>query len=177
MNKNTITQSFKQIQDDICNGFTQITKQNYHEDNWTYKDGNGGGRTRIFSGETIEKGGVNFSALNGTLSKNMASKLKGGGLNFFATGVSLVIHPANPFVPTIHMNIRYIERGGKGWFGGGIDLTPYYPNINNIIDFHKSLKSICDSHIIADYPLFKEECDKYFYIKHRKEARGVGGIF
>ena len=86
MNKNTITQSFKQIQDDICNGFTQITKQNYHEDNWTYKDGNGGGRTRIFSGETIEKGGVNFSALNGTLSKNMASKLKGGGLNFLQLG-------------------------------------------------------------------------------------------
>tara|TARA_B110000467_G_C18293969_1_gene466674 strand:- start:507 stop:1382 length:876 start_codon:yes stop_codon:yes gene_type:complete len=177
MNKNLITNSFKHIQDHICAGLTEVSGQAYHEDNWTYSDGDGGGRTRIFSGDYIEKGGVNFSALNGTLSEKMASKLKGGGRDFFATGVSLVIHPKNPFVPTVHMNIRYIERGGKGWFGGGIDLTPFYPNTPNIIDFHKSLKNICDNHVIADYSKFKEECDNYFYIKHRNEARGVGGIF
>ena len=177
MTKDLITQSFRDIQNHICAGLTEVSGQAYHEDNWKYTDGDGGGRTRIFSGDTIEKGGVNFSALNGTLSEKMASKLKGGGRDFFATGVSLVIHPQNPFVPTVHMNIRYIERGGKGWFGGGIDLTPYYPNTENIIDFHKSLKNICDNHAIADYSKFKEECDNYFYIKHRNEARGVGGIF
>lgn len=177
MTKDLITQSFRDIQDHICAGLTEVSGQAYHEDNWTYTDGDGGGRTRIFSGDTIEKGGVNFSALNGTLSEKMASKLKGGGRDFFATGVSLVIHPKNPFVPTVHMNIRYIERGGKGWFGGGIDLTPYYPNTENIITFHKSLKTICDNHAIADYLKYKKECDNYFYIKHRNEARGVGGIF
>lgn len=177
MNKDLISQSFKNIQDYICTGLTDVSGQTYHEDNWEYADGDGGGRTRIFSGDTIEKGGVNFSALNGTLSEKMASKLKGGGSDFFATGVSLVIHPKNPFVPTVHMNIRYIERGGKGWFGGGIDLTPYYPNTANIIDFHKSLKYLCDDHSIADYSTFKSNCDEYFFIKHRNEARGVGGIF
>jgi len=177
MNNDIISQSFKDIQDYICTGLTDVSGQAYHEDNWEYTDGDGGGRTRIFSGDSIEKGGVNFSALNGTLSEKMASKLKGGGSDFFATGVSLVIHPKNPFVPTVHMNIRYIERGGKGWFGGGIDLTPYYPHTTNIIDFHKSLKRICDDHAIADYSTFKSNCDEYFFIKHRNEARGVGGIF
>jgi len=177
MNKNIIIQYFKDIQDHICTGLTEVSGQEFHEDNWIYTDGDGGGKTRIFSGDTIEKGGVNFSALNGTLSEKMASKLKGGGRNFFATGVSLVIHPKNPFIPTVHMNIRYIERGDKGWFGGGMDLTPYYPNTSNIIDFHKSLKHICDDHTIADYSTFKSNCDEYFFIKHRNEARGVGGIF
>tara|TARA_B100001029_G_C15039247_1_gene442394 strand:+ start:861 stop:1736 length:876 start_codon:yes stop_codon:yes gene_type:complete len=177
MDKNYITSTFKDIQDHICHLFTEITNQKYHEDNWNYKDGSGGGRTRIFNGDIIEKGGVNFSALNGTLSDNIAAKLKGGGREFFATGVSLVIHPKNPFIPTIHMNIRYIERSGMKWFGGGIDLTPYYLNVNDIIQFHKNLKQICDSHEIADYQKYKAHCDKYFFIKHRNEARGIGGIF
>jgi len=177
INKVVITQTFKDIQDYICTGLSEVSEQDYHEDNWEYTDGDGGGRTRIFAGDTIEKGGVNFSALNGMLSEKMASKLKGGGRDFFATGVSLVIHPKNPFAPTVHMNVRYIERGGKGWFGGGIDLTPYYPNVDNIILFHKALKNICDDHEIADYGKFKTECDNYFFIKHRNEARGVGGIF
>ena len=177
MNKEIITQAFKDIQDHICAGLSEVSGEKFHEDNWIYTDGDGGGRTRIFSGNTVEKGGVYFSSLNGILSEKMASKLKGGGKDFFATGVSLVIHPKNPFVPTVHMNIRYIERGGKGWFGGGIDLTPYYANTSNIINFHKNLKKICDNHDIADYSTFKKECDKYFYIKHRNEARGVGGIF
>ena len=177
MTKDLIIQTFKDIQDHICIGLTEITGQEYHEDNWTYNDGDGGGRTRIFTGETIEKGGVNFSALNGTLSEKIATRLKGGGREFFASGVSLVIHPKNPFVPTVHMNVRYIERGEKGWFGGGIDLTPYYPNIKNIIQFHKTLKKICDTHKVADYEKYKAECDNYFFIKHRNEARGVGGIF
>ncbi len=177
MDKANIISTFKNIQDNICNGLNKITGQLYHEDNWNYKDGKGGGRTRIFSGEIVEKGGVNFSALEGVLSEKIANKLKGGGHQFFATGVSLVIHPKNPFVPTIHMNIRYIERGKKSWFGGGIDLTPYYIDKTSIIDFHKTLKQICDEHKIANYQKYKTQCDKYFFIKHRNEARGVGGIF
>jgi len=139
---------------------------------------NRGGITRIFSGDIIEKGGVNFSALTGTLNEKIAAKLKvGKDRVFYATGVSLVIHPVNPFVPTIHMNIRYLERGGKKWFGGGIDLTPYYPKRDEIILFHKTLKAICDTHSSDFYRDFKRQCDEYFFIKHRDEARGVGGIF
>jgi len=140
--------------------------------------GKGGGVTRVFAGDVIEKGGVNFSALNGKLSDKIASKLKGGNASeFYATGLSLVIHPKNPFVPTIHMNIRYLERGEKQWFGGGIDLTPYYPVKSDIITFHKQLKIVCDNHNTAYYSEFKTKCDDYFFIKHRNESRGVGGIF
>lgn len=95
---------------------------------------------------------------------------------FFATGVSLVFHPSNPNVPTIHMNIRYFEAGTNWWFGGGIDLTPYYPNVDQVIGFHKALKDVCDRHG-QPYQEYKEECDKYFFLKHRGETRGVGGIF
>ncbi|SVA78456.1 uncharacterized protein METZ01_LOCUS131310 [marine metagenome] len=140
--------------------------------------GEGGGITRVFAGDVIEKGGVNFSALNGKLSDKIAAKLKGGNdREFYATGVSLVIHPKNPFVPTVHMNVRYLERGEKQWFGGGIDLTPYYPVKSDIITFHKQLKIVCDNHNPTYYPEFKRKCDDYFFIKHRNEARGVGGIF
>jgi len=140
--------------------------------------GEGGGITRVFSGDVIEKGGVNFSALSGKLSDKIAAKLKGGDeREFYATGVSLVIHPKNPFVPTVHMNVRYLERGEKQWFGGGIDLTPYYPVKTDIITFHKQLKIVCDNHNPEYYPEFKRQCDDYFFIKHRNEARGVGGIF
>ena len=126
----------------------------------------------------IEKAGVNFSDLSGQLSQKIAEKLKkGGSLDFFATGVSLVIHPKNPFIPTVHMNIRYIERGKKCWFGGGIDLTPYYVDKTDIIQFHRKLKSICDRYNNSWYLNFKNKCDEYFFIKHRNEHRGVGGIF
>ena len=177
IDKQTVVTIFKDIQNHICNDLTISSQQDFLEDKWNYVDGNGGGITRIYDGDLIEKGGVNFSCIEGTLSDKIASKIKGGGSNFFATGVSLVIHPKNPFIPTIHMNIRYIERGGKSWFGGGIDLTPYYPNQKNIINFHKYLKNLCDKHSVANYSKFKEECDNYFYIKHRNESRGVGGIF
>ena len=176
--RESVTSSFKKVQNEICTALSAETNQNYQEDIWTYDKGDGGGITRIFQGDVIEKGGVNYSGLSGVLSEKIAGKLqKGGSLNFFATGVSLVIHPLNPFVPTIHMNIRYIERGGKHWFGGGIDLTPFYPDENDIIYFHRCLKSVCDAYNTSWYSEFKQQCDDYFFIKHRNESRGIGGIF
>lgn len=176
--RDTVSTAFKKIHDEICHGLSEDTEQDYTEDKWDYENGNGGGITRIYQGEVIEKGGVNFSALCGNLSDEIAGKLKKeGSREFFATGVSLVIHPQNPFVPTVHMNIRYIDRGENAWFGGGIDLTPYYPDETDIIDFHKNLKTVCDKYDPEYYPKFKQECDDYFYINHRNEHRGVGGIF
>ena len=178
ISKELIQEKFREIQNSICSALIAESGQEFREDNWVYESGEGGGITRIFTGDVIEKGGVNYSSLCGKLSEKIAAKLKGGdSTEFYATGVSLVIHPQNPFVPTVHMNIRYLERGGKQWFGGGIDLTPFYPFKSDIINFHKQLKAVCDTHDPAYYPEFKKKCDEYFFIKHRKEARGVGGIF
>jgi len=178
ISKKIVQEKFREIQESICSALNAESCQEFREDKWNYELGEGGGITRVFAGYVIEKGGVNFSALNGKLSDKIAAKLKGGNdREFYATGVSLVIHPKNPFVPTVHMNVRYLERGEKQWFGGGIDLTPYYPVKSDIITFHKQLKIVCDNHNPAYYPEFKRKCDDYFFIKHRNEARGVGGIF
>ena len=177
MNREKISILFKDIQDNISDRIKSDTGQNYLEDKWNYGSGKGGGRTRIFSNGDIEKAGVNFSSLSGNLSEKISNKIKGTGKAFFATGVSVVIHPKNPFVPSIHMNIRYLERNNKRWFGGGIDLTPYYISKKDIIDYHKKLKTICDKYDDSFYFNFKKQCDDYFYIKHRKETRGVGGLF
>ena len=177
MNKELISKEFRNIQDSICFYITDMCSQQFKEDIWNYRKGKGGGITRIFSNGVIEKGGVNFSSLSGQMSEKISTKMVGTGSNFFATGVSLVMHPNNPYIPSVHMNIRYIERGDKVWFGGGIDLTPYYIDKYQVITYHKNLKVICDRHSCASYKEFKEACDDYFYIKHRKETRGVGGIF
>ncbi|MCH8012110.1 MAG: oxygen-dependent coproporphyrinogen oxidase [Candidatus Marinimicrobia bacterium] len=174
-----VIDSFKLIQDEICNALVEVTGQSFQEDVWDYHAGSGGGITRVLEGDIIEKGGVNFSSVEGgELSEKIAGRLEGGNdRQFFATGVSLVLHPKNPFVPTVHMNVRYLEHGKKRWFGGGIDLTPYYPFEEDIIQFHKTLKETCDKHNAQYYPKFKKWCDEYFFIKHRNEPRGVGGIF
>ena len=178
ISKELIQGKFREIQDSICSALSTESGQEFTEDKWGYESGDGGGITRIFTGDVIEKGGVNYSSLSGSLSEKIAFKLKGGdSREFYATGVSLVIHPYNPFVPTVHMNIRYLERGEKQWFGGGIDLTPYYPVKSDIITFHKQLKIVCDNHNPDYYPEFKRKCDDYFFIKHRNEARGVGEYF
>ena len=173
-----VTDAFKSVQVDICDALAGITGQSFLEEAWDYDTGSGGGITRVFAGEVIEKGGVNYSGVEGELPEKIAERMElGHDRHFFAAGVSLVLHPKNPFVPTVHMNIRYLERGDKAWFGGGIDLTPYYPFTEDIIRFHRSLKEVCDRHDRAYYPRFKRWCDEYFFIKHRDEARGVGGIF
>ena len=173
-----VVDAFRSIQGEITEILTRTTGQSFHEDKWDYRQGVGGGITRVFEGEVIEKGGINFSNVRGELSDNIASRIAlGSDRRFFATGISLVLHPKNPFVPTVHMNVRYLERGSRKWFGGGVDLTPCYPFEEDIIQFHRSLKMTCDSHDPTYYPKFKKWCDDYYFIKHRNEPRGVGGIF
>ncbi len=173
---------FASLQDTICRALEECDGQaRFREDRWQ-REGGGGGRTRIVeNGAVFEKAGVNFSAVEGVLPEEFARKLGSGeGREFFATGVSLVLHPHNPHVPTVHANFRFLERGGgasTSWFGGGADLTPYYPVRDDVIHFHRTLKGACDKHDPAYYPKFKKWCDEYFFIKHRDETRGVGGIF
>jgi len=176
------------IQDQICDALKEIDCIDYREDNWSREEG-GGGRSRVFSeGKVFEKAGVNVSVVHGTLSPQAAAsmggghELKGEDLDFFATGISLVLHPKNPMAPTVHANYRYFERGegqkpGSWWFGGGADLTPSYLFEEDAKHFHSVHKKACDRHEVADYSKFKQWCDDYFFIKHRGERRGIGGIF
>ena len=177
MDRKLISDSFRCVQDKISSNLCSISNQDFDEDIWNYNNGIGGGITRIFSNGDIEKAGVNFSSLSGKLSDKISNKVIGSGKEFYATGVSVVIHPKNPCLPTAHMNIRYLERNNKRWFGGGIDLTPYYISKKDVINYHKSLKKLCDNFDFIDYLKLKEKCDNYFFIKHRNEMRGVGGIF
>lgn len=177
--KTTITSSFKKLQDYICNTLeTADGAGKFSEDTWK-RPGGGGGRTRVLSnGGIIEKGGVNFSAVHGKLSPAIQKKLNIGRKNFYATGVSIVMHPHSPMVPIIHMNVRYFELDSKDWwFGGGIDLTPHYINKEDVKFFHTSLKNTCNHFHPEFYSRFSKWADEYFYIKHRKETRGAGGIF
>ncbi|RMF02989.1 MAG: oxygen-dependent coproporphyrinogen oxidase, partial [Bacteroidetes bacterium] len=143
------------------------------------RPGGGGGRTRVLVGQRIEKGGVNFSAVHGQLSQRAAKALDlGEGGPFFATGVSIVLHPHNPQVPIIHMNVRYFEMDAqRWWFGGGIDLTPHYVVAEDARWFHQQLATVCAAAHPDFYPRFKAWADDYFYLPHREETRGVGGIF
>ncbi len=179
IDKKTIENSFRSLQDGIC---TALSKSDgigvFKEDLWD-RSGGGGGRTRIIQdGAVIEKGGVNFSAVHGQLPENISNALQVEDKEFYATGVSIVIHPKNPMVPIIHMNIRYFEISeSTWWFGGGIDLTPHYIVDKDARYFHQELKQVCDQHEANYYNRFKEWADNYFYNQHRKETRGIGGIF
>lgn len=180
MTKEEISTYFQALQDTICKALEKADGTGkFHEDNWEREDG-GGGRSRVIQqGNVIEKGGVMFSAVWGDLHEKMLASM---GLvekvDFFATGVSVVIHPQSPKVPIIHMNVRYFEMSnGTFWFGGGIDLTPHYIVEEDAIWFHKTLKDACDKHDEAYYPKFKTWADDYFFNTHRQETRGIGGIF
>jgi coproporphyrinogen III oxidase len=177
MDKDTIKSSFKSIQENICDQFEALDRSSFTNDEWTRPEG-GGGVSKIMQGRVIEKGGVNFSAVEGNLPESMSKMMGLESCSFFASGVSIVMHPINPWVPIIHMNIRYFETStGKWWFGGGIDLTPHYVNVDEARFFHTELKEVCDKHHPDYYGKFKKWADDYFYIEHRKETRGIGGIF
>ncbi len=155
----------------------------FEEDIWHRPKG-GGGHTRVIqNGAVFEKGGVNISKVFGKLPKTMQNYFKVKDANFFACGLSLVIHPKSPMVPTVHANWRYFElynaKGEKTdcWFGGGLDLTPYYIFEEDAIHFHSVCKKACDKHHPNFYKKYKEQCDAYFYNSHRGEARGIGGLF
>lgn len=177
--RNDIVAYLKSLQDSICAGLeNEDGKAKFIEDNWTHETG-GGGRSRVIQhGNVFEKGGVNFSAVEGDMPKFMAEKVNPNAKRFFATGVSLVIHPFSPMVPIVHMNVRYFETDtGASWFGGGIDLTPIYINKDQARFFHEKMKEACDAHHPEYYNKFKDWADHYFFNEHRKETRGVGGIF
>ncbi|WP_372640028.1 oxygen-dependent coproporphyrinogen oxidase [Ancylomarina sp.] len=179
MTKEQIAAQFKTLQDTITQTIeTTDGNAKFTEDIWD-RDGGGGGRSRVIAnGQFIEKGGVNFSAVHGCLPSKIKTKLKVNCDEFFATGVSLIMHPENPHIPIVHMNVRYFElKDGTYWFGGGIDLTPIYIDKKEAADFHRALKLICDKHHPEFYPKFKTWADDYFYLSHRDETRGVGGIF
>lgn len=179
MLKDKVVEAYQKIQDEICQRLALADGNGkFEEEIWT-REGGGGGRTRIFqNGNVIEKGGVNFSAVYGKLPEAVKKAFKVDNDEFFATGVSIVIHPSNPFVPIIHMNIRYFEMDEQTrWFGGGIDLTPHYVIDTDVRFFHHLLKQTCDEYDASFYPKFKKQADDYFFIKHRQETRGVGGIF
>lgn len=180
MTKESISEYFKELQNQICIALENADgKAAFHEDNWQ-REGGGGGRSRVIQqGNVIEKGGVMFSAVWGDLHEKMLASM---GLtekvDFFATGVSIVLHPHSPKVPIIHMNVRYFEMSnGTYWFGGGIDLTPHYVVEEDAVWFHQYLKNVCDHHNEAYYPKFKTWADDYFFNTHRNETRGIGGIF
>ncbi len=173
------TDFFAGLQDDLCAALERLDGgARFREDDWR-REGGGGGRTRVMEGGALfERAGVNFSAVHGHFENAYAERMPvGEGTQFYAAGMSLVLHPWNPMVPTVHANFRYLERGTGGWFGGGTDLTPYYPYREDAAHFHRTLKEVCDRFDPAFYPKFKKWCDEYFFIKHRQEARGVGGIF
>lgn len=178
MDKKEISNWFMGLQDEICAGLEELDGMGtFRQDEW-HREGGGGGRTRVIEGAIIEKGGVNFSAVHGTMPAQIAKALGIEENNFFATGVSIVLHPINPHVPIIHMNVRYFETDtGRHWFGGGIDVTPHYIVEPDAIKFHTQLKEICDNLSETAYADFKKWADDYFYLKHRNETRGIGGIF
>ena len=169
---------FMALQDRITETLSEIDGQPFREDLWE-REGGGGGRTRVLEGgDVFEKGGVNFSRVHGSLPEEFADEIPlGEGTDFFAAGLSLVIHPRNPMVPITHANFRYLEKGDAAWFGGGADLTPCYPNPEDCAHFHETLKSACEKHDPEYYPRFKKWCDEYFAIRHRSEMRGIGGVF
>ena len=182
--KTTFTNYIHDLQDRICGHLEEIDgAAKFKEDKWE-RIGGGGGRTRVIeSGKVFEKGGVNVSVVHGKLNESLRKQLKAEHGQFFACGLSLVIHPESPMIPTVHANVRFFElynESGEtqdGWFGGGMDLTPYYVIPEDAIHFHQTLKKASEPHGKQLYPTFKASCDEYFFNSHRNESRGVGGIF
>lgn len=173
------------LQDEICAALEKADgKATFREDRWE-RAGGGGGKSRVIAnGHVFEKGGVNTSVVHGELPEVMAQQFGVTNSSFMACGISLVIHPLNPFVPTVHANFRYFElyeQDGAlkdSWFGGGADLTPYYLDEADGVHFHRTFKNACDPFGAELYPAYKKHCDEYFINKHRNnEARGIGGIF
>ena len=168
------------LQDSICAGLESLDGEGrFQEESWVRQEG-GGGRSRVIkAGRVFEQGGVNFSEVEGDRlpPSILSQRPEAEGHRWFAVGTSMVLHPRNPYIPTVHLNYRYFQAGPVWWFGGGADLTPYYPYLDDARHFHRTLQGACGAVDPAYYPVFKLWCDEYFFLKHRGETRGVGGIF
>ncbi len=179
MNKTDISARFRDLQLHICQVLEQLDGlATFHEDTWERQEGGGGHTRTLQGGRILEKAGVAFSAVHGPVTEAMKKQLGHEGERFFATGVSIVLHPVHPRHPIMHMNVRYFELEDHSyWFGGGIDLTPHFVDLAKATAFHASLKEVSDHYDASFYPKFKEWADRYFFLPHRGESRGVGGIF
>ncbi|TVQ83134.1 MAG: oxygen-dependent coproporphyrinogen oxidase [Micavibrio sp.] len=186
---------FTKLRDDICAAFETLEDEladtskpagRFERKIWQRdtsasdpEEEGGGGTMSIMRGRVFEKVGVNISTVYGTFSEEFRKQIPGAANDgrFWASGISLVAHMRNPFVPAVHMNTRHIVTSGRGWFGGGADMTPVFPDEKDTADFHAAMKSACDRHNPAYYPEYKKWCDEYFFLPHRNEPRGIGGIF
>jgi coproporphyrinogen III oxidase len=176
--RSRLHETLSALQERICAELERLDGvARFGGDAWD-RPGGGGGLTRVLQdGAVLEKAGVAFSDVHGELPEAFARKLPGQGRTFAAVGLSLVLHPRSPLVPATHANFRFIVQGERSWFGGGSDLTPYYLFDEDARHFHATWKGACDRHDPAWYPRFKAACDRYFFLPHRGEARGIGGIF
>jgi coproporphyrinogen III oxidase len=179
MDRREVEETYRVLQKDFCSVLEgQDGEARFRSDEWHRPEG-GGGLTRTLSGPgPIEKAAVNFSAVSGDTPTRLSDVLAVGSGEFYATGVSIIVHPRNPHAPTFHANLRYFETdGGLAWFGGGADMTPCYLYEEDARHFHRELEKVCTRHGVANYAVWKAACDEYFYLPHRGEARGVGGLF
>jgi coproporphyrinogen III oxidase len=177
--RDRVASYFRDLQDRNVAALEQLDgRARFREDSWQ-REGGGGGRSRVMAdGAVLEKAGVNFSDVHGQMSEEFAKQVPGEGRDFTACGLSLVLHPRSPMTPTVHANFRFLTKGERQWFGGGADLTPYYPYREDVAHFHKVWRDVCARHApLVDYAHMKKWCDDYFFLPHRGEARGVGGIF
>ena len=177
--RSEVQQVYRDVQRSLCAALERVDgRSTFIVDEWE-RPGGGGGLTRILAGDgVVEKAAVNFAAVEGDTPDRLSERLAGSSSRFFATGLSVIVHPMNPHAPTFHANVRYFDTDeARAWFGGGADLTPHYLYEEDVAHFHRSLAAVCERHEVADYEMWKRQCDEYFHIPHRGEARGVGGIF
>ncbi len=179
MDPGAVARYFAGLQEDIVSALEALDGRSFRRDPWTRAEGGGGTSCVLEAGAVFERGGVNFSQVHGSALPPSASALRPqlAGEPWQAMGVSLVLHPANPYVPTVHLNVRFFAAKSAWWFGGGMDLTPYYGFEEDAHHFHRCCREALDRFGTGYYPRFKSWCDRYFHLKHRDEPRGIGGIF